>query len=513
MAAEDASRDNNRTTVAMGVTNDASLFPTMLRVDASTLRLLVNATITGTVTTTGGTEYTEGDTDTTFTGPVVLTEGPSNTAAPLQSNAAKDLLVSLDGESVTVTATNLDIRDLTSVSDSVSAVQSGTWTVDLGATDNAVLDAIAASVAAIDTDTTTIIGHVDGIEGLLTTIDADTSILSATDFMLGADFSNVFGTGSLLITTQADDIVNTQDTIATTAFGQYFDGSTWDRMRGDATDGLLVNLGANNDVSVSGSVAVTNAGLTELAAAINASSQMDVNIAASAVDIMLGTDFSNVLGTASLIIATQADDIANTQDTLATTAFLQLFDGTTWDRARGDSTDGLLVNLGTNNDVTITTLPGDVEADIDQIRDQIDLITPDIEEIRVDADAIRVATEIMDDWDESDRAKVNLIVGQAGVAAGAGATGATVQRVVQANNAGKTLVAISGQASSSGDNTILAAGTNKTKVYAFSISTVSTTAVTCIFQDGAAGTGFGGSGLSGVKNGTHGSHRLLFPSA
>lgn len=43
-----------------------------------------------------------------------------------------------------------------------------TGTVDLGATDNAVLDAIAASVAAIDADATTIIGHVDGLETLIT---------------------------------------------------------------------------------------------------------------------------------------------------------------------------------------------------------------------------------------------------------------------------------------------------------------------------------------------------------
>lgn len=77
---------------------------------------------------------------------------------------------------------------------------SGTVTANLSATDNAVLDAIAASVAAIDTDTTTLIGHVDGIEGLL-----------------------------------------------------------------------------------GGTIAVSNAGLTELAAAINGSSQVDVNIAASAV--------------------------------------------------------------------------------------------------------------------------------------------------------------------------------------------------------------------------------------
>lgn len=35
----------------------------------------------------------------------------------------------------------------------VDAIQSGTWTVDLGATDNAVLDAIAASASSIDTKT------------------------------------------------------------------------------------------------------------------------------------------------------------------------------------------------------------------------------------------------------------------------------------------------------------------------------------------------------------------------
>lgn len=44
------------------------------------------------------------------------------------------------------------------------------------------------------------------------------------------------------------------------------------------------------------------------------------------------------------------------------------------------------------------------------------------------------ALQIMDDWDESDRAKVNLIVGQAGIAAGTGVDGATVPRVTLATN-------------------------------------------------------------------------------
>lgn len=49
-------------------------------------------------------------------------------------------------------------------------------------------------------------------------------------------------------------------------------------------------------------------------------------------------------------------------------------------------------------------------------------------------DAAVTALQIMDDWDESDRAKVNLIVGQAGIAGGTGVDGATVPRVTLATN-------------------------------------------------------------------------------
>ena len=50
------------------------------------------------------------------------------------------------------------------------------------------------------------------------------------------------------------------------------------------------------------------------------------------------------------------------------------------------------------------------------------------------ADAIAASASVLDDWDESDRAKVNPIVGQAGVAAGAGAVAATVQRMTLASD-------------------------------------------------------------------------------
>lgn len=45
-----------------------------------------------------------------------------------------------------------------------------------------------------------------------------------------------------------------------------------------------------------------------------------------------------------------------------------------------------------------------------------------------------VSLGVIDDWDETDRCKVNPIAGQAGVAAGAGVNGTTVQRVTIATD-------------------------------------------------------------------------------
>lgn len=48
--------------------------------------------------------------------------------------------------------------------------------------------------------------------------------------------------------------------------------------------------------------------------------------------------------------------------------------------------------------------------------------------------SILTSVQVMDDWDEFDRAKVNLIVGQAGVSANSGNKDATTQRVVVATD-------------------------------------------------------------------------------
>ncbi|MDZ4249978.1 MAG: hypothetical protein U0990_07800, partial [Candidatus Nanopelagicales bacterium] len=64
-------------------------------------------------------------------------------------------------------------------------------TVALGAVDNAVLDAIAASVAAIDTDATTIIGHVDGIETALAAANASLDAIEASAAAIDTDTSSL----------------------------------------------------------------------------------------------------------------------------------------------------------------------------------------------------------------------------------------------------------------------------------------------------------------------------------
>lgn len=139
-----------------------------------------------------------------------------------------------------VSATDLDIRDLSSVTDTISAVQSGTWNI----------------------------GSVTTLPAITGSVTADTELPTAAEL--------------------ADNLAN--PTI--TALGSYnlvYDGSTWDRLRGDSTDGVLVNLGTNNDVTVTGTV-TANAGT-------------NLNTSALALEATLG----------KLTIAQDADLGTNTQ--------------------------------------------------------------------------------------------------------------------------------------------------------------------------------------------------------
>ena len=81
----------------------------------------------------------------------------------------------------------------------------------------------------------------------------------------------------------------------------------------------------------------------------------------------------------------------------------------------GDATAGLKVNLGADNDVTLATLP--------------DTGSSDMATINTNTANAATALQIIDDWDETNRAAVNLIASQAGVAGGTGTDAGNVLRV------------------------------------------------------------------------------------
>ena len=78
-----------------------------------------------------------------------------------------------------------------------------------------------------------------------------------------------------------------------------------------------------------------------------------------------------------------------------------------------NGTAGLKVDLGSDNDV-VATNAGTFAVQVDG--------------------AALTALQIMDDWDESDRAKVNIIAGQAGVTAGAGVVSTNTPRITLASD-------------------------------------------------------------------------------
>lgn len=166
-------------------------------------------------------------------------------------------------------------------------------------------------------------------------------------------------------------------------------------------DGLLVNLGANNDVTVTGTVAATQSGTWTVAVS-------------GTVVVADGGGSITVDGTVSvsgLVPGTGATSLGKAEDAAA-----------------GDGDTGVMM-LAVRKDVAATT----VGADGDYHPLEVDA-NGRLHVIEPSASGAAASLAAIDDWDESDRAKVNLIVGQAGVAAGAGAVGATVQRVTLASD-------------------------------------------------------------------------------
>lgn len=93
---------------------------------------------------------------------------------------------------------------------------------------------------------------------------------------------------------------------------------------------------------------------------VDASGALYVNIGSAAITV--DSEFPAA--------AAITDNFAN-PTTTSVMGMGMVWDGATWDRMLGDSTDGLLVNLGGNNDVTLATLPDTAAGDLAAINSAV----------------------------------------------------------------------------------------------------------------------------------------------
>jgi len=209
-----APRDENRVPTLLGVSSADGTTPTKVEVNPSTGAVLTE--ITG--GSSSGTEYTEGDTDASITGTAILWEDASNTLRP--ASAAKPFPVEIiagAGSGGTAAADDADFTAGTTSGTPAMGVYEATPTSvtdgDLGtvgitedrrlktsSTIDAALPAGTNNIGDVDVLSSalptgastsakqdTIIGHLDGVETTLGTIDTDTGNISTKiDTLAGA---------------------------------------------------------------------------------------------------------------------------------------------------------------------------------------------------------------------------------------------------------------------------------------------------------------------------------------
>ncbi|UOF79906.1 hypothetical protein [Caudoviricetes sp.] len=112
----------------------------------------------------GGTQYTEGDTDATITGTAMMMEGAGNTLVAAQGTAADGLLVNL--------GSNNDVNVLSS-------------SLPTGASTSAKQDTIIGHVDGIETLLTAVDGHIDGLETSNAAIQTSVELIDDTVATLG----------------------------------------------------------------------------------------------------------------------------------------------------------------------------------------------------------------------------------------------------------------------------------------------------------------------------------------
>lgn len=276
----------------------------------------------------GGTQYAEGDTADPITGTAAMWEDSGDTLRAI--SMGKPLPVQ-PGTSVAFPVT--DNAGSLTVDGTVTANQGGApWQVQSNAA-NIATQTTLASVLSTQTDKTQFTKITDG---------TDTALVTA-----GGDLNVVFSNSTIAVTNagtfavQADTELPAAAALADNtanptvpgvgAFLMSYDGSTWDRTKGDSTDGLLVNLGSNNDVTVTGSV-TANAGTNLNTSALALESGGNLATIAGAVRAEDSASATTHTGIGALVVqsATPADTAADLDY-----SFLQMSGGRLWVDASG----------------------------------------------------------------------------------------------------------------------------------------------------------------------------------
>ena len=198
----------------------------------------------------GGTEFDDGDAiDTNSQGTLIIgTTGVSGTARAIRTNDSGAVHIHDGGGSITVDGSvTATIQEPLSVDDNGGSltIDNSTLSTTGGGTEASALRVTVANdstgVLSVDDNGSTLSVDdgggsltVDGTVGVSGTVTVDSELPAAAALADNTANPTVPGVGS---------------------FNHIFDGATWDRMPGNSTDGVTVNLGSNNDVVASQSTA------------------------------------------------------------------------------------------------------------------------------------------------------------------------------------------------------------------------------------------------------------------
>lgn len=271
----------------------------------------------------GGTQYTEGATDATITGTAMLMEGAADTLLPVQGTVSDGLLVNLGANNdVTVSGVATSANQTTEIG----------HLADLAST-------VSAARIQVDASTT----NVSQSGAWTVTADAGTNLNTST---------LALESGGNLATIAAKDFA-TQTTLAAINAKMVTGTDIGDVTINNASGASAVNIqDGGNTITVDGTVAVTNAGITTIAGAVSGT-EMQVDIVSAPT---LTVNAHAVTNAGTFVV----------QENGAALTALQLIDDTVATTASAIPTKGLAISGtdGTNARVIKTDTSGELQVDV-----------------------------------------------------------------------------------------------------------------------------------------------------